>query len=658
MLSLEEQIERIADAAFAQTSAVEWRRPTESVDTGEHAPRSRRWLLAIAAGVLTIGLVGGLIALVDNGRSDPLAPVNTGLAPAPSQPIETVPMTTVMAAPSTTLPAGSGVPVAGAQLDRCSAEGICTYASLNDGRLVRLDSRFKNDELPAATIYGNDRATTVFFDERFSPASAFLLDVGPGDIAYIWWTTAGEESAKVSAFELTGPEAGRLVTQFDASLDPSGDTELVPTRSGFVGVECCGVNPTLPAPDAEVLIPWVERSGVDVVAEDRTVFVITINERLGVQADRPGDNDQSWDVFFGDVAPRGMPFLYDLADGRVVLILDGSTGTGDPIYLLADGETEQVPSPGTVVYVAPDGRFVVRGPDGSDSLIDPNPDTSSRPTPTTTIEANAGSQPSRPLVAVDANGDAVVFDPSDANPNVLFDGPDPDSGSTIGDGFNAVDRISIAADQSVAYIGLCCSPIVGTILQTTPPAAAEPRATPTYGFAPTLNPAAALLAAAGDSSVGIIDVATGEALTTSNSTATWDTAHDLTWLDDTTLAVLGSQARWWSLTIITVDGDTVAEGPTRAFAPFDEFANLRFAGSAVPGEIAMHDVGTNRVISGTIDDYGNHNGRGSSLEIVELPAVAISAWYFDPGQLIWIDTARTLRIGDRTIPGEYLWARR
>ena len=153
-------------------------------------------------------------------------------------------------------------------------------------------------------------------------------------------------------------------------------------------------------------------------------------------------------------------------------------------------------------------------------------------------------------------------------------------------------------------------------------------------------------------------MATGEATTTSNSTATWDTAHDLTWLDDTTLAVLGSQARWWSLTIITVDGDTVAEGPTRAFAPFDEFANLRFAGSAVPGEIAMHDVGTNRVISGTIDDYGNHNGRGSSLEIVELPALAISAWYFDPGQLIWIDTARTLRIGDRTIPGEYLWARR
>ena len=58
------------------------------------------------------------------------------------------------------------------------------------------------------------------------------------------------------------------------------------------------------------------------------------------------------------------------------------------------------------------------------------------------------------------------------------------------------------------------------------------------------------------------------------------------------------------------------------------------------------------------DPDSGSNGRGSSLEIVELPAVAISAWYFDPGQLIWIDTARTLRIGDRTIPGEYLWARR
>lgn len=666
MLSLEDQIEQIADAAFAQTSPVEWRDPTERDVSSGSGRRFRPALVAVGAAVLVVGLVGGLVALVDTNRSAPISPAITDAASIPPTSSEPIPATTEVSAPSTSLDASPVPPpttastVGGAALDACSPLGVCTYGSMNDGRLVRLDSRFKNDELPAAAIYGANRATTVFFDERFAPSSAFLLDVGPGDIAYIWWIAPGAESATVSAFELGGAEPGRLVRQFEAPVDPSGDTELVPTRLGFVELGCCGVEPTRPPAEAQVIVPWVDRNGAEIVADDRSVFVVTVNERLGIEADRPDGTIQSWDVSFGDVAPRGMPYLYELDNGPIVAILDGADAMSDPLYLAPDGTVEQVESPGPVSYVLPDGRFVIRGPDNNNALIDPNPIDASAP-PSTTIDSTA--QPpglGRPLVAIDGTGDAVMFNTEDTGPIVLFDGQDPETASTLGDGPNAVDRVSVAADRSIAYIGLCCAPVVGTILETAPPARAVPGPTPTFGYAPTLNPAATRLAATASSSLVVTDLATGQELTVeANGIQMWETAHDLMWLDDTTLALLGNQARMWSLTIISVNGETIDAGPTRAFARFEDFASLRFAGTAVPDEIAVHDIGTNRVLSGVIDDYGNHkDGRGSALQAIDLPGPALSAWYFDPGQLIWIDTARTLRVGGSVIPGDFLWARR
>jgi hypothetical protein len=221
--------------------------------------------------------------------------------------------------------------------------------------------------------------------------------------------------------------------------------------------------------------------------------------------------------------------------------------------------------------------------------------------------------------------------------------------------------VSVAADLTVAYVSLCCASPVGTILETTPPASATADDTmPQYGFAPTLNPSATLLAFEVQADVVITRLASDETMVVEPQDGNkWDSVHDLTWIDDTTLAVLGNQSDFWSLTIVTIDASTIDVGPTRSFARFEDFAYLRFAGSAGPGEIALHDVGTNRVLNGTIDDYGNHNGeRGSSLEVIELPGLAQSAWYFDLGQLIWVDAARTLRVDDREIPGDYLWARR
>ena len=379
MLNLEDQIEQIADAAFAQTSPVEWHDPTERDVSSRSGRRFWPALVAVAASVLVVGLVGGLIALVNSNRGDPISPAISDAASIPPTSSEPIPATTEVSAPSTSLDASPVPPpttastVGGAALDACSPLGVCTYGSMNDGRLVRLDSRFKNDELPAATIYGANRATTVFFDESFAPSSAFLLDVGPGDIAYIWSIAPGAESATVSAFELGGTEPGRLARQFEAPVDPSGDTELVPTRLGFVELGCCGVEPTRPPAEAQVVVPWVDRNGAEIVADDRSVFVVTVNERLGIAAEHPDGTTRSWDVSFGDVAPRGMPYLYELDDGQIVAILDGADATSDPLYLAPDGTVEQVASPGSVLHVSPDGRFVIRGPNNTDVSIDPNP---------------------------------------------------------------------------------------------------------------------------------------------------------------------------------------------------------------------------------------------------------------------------------------------
>lgn len=265
-----------------------------------------------------------------------------------------------------------------------------------------------------------------------------------------------------------------------------------------------------------------------------------------------------------------------------------------------------------------------------------------------------------PFAAIDADGNAVMLDPDTNQTAVVFGGPDP------GDETVVVERVSVAADGSIAYVGVCCDAGTRTILVSRPPAVATITDTVTDGFAPALNPAATLLATAGPESITITDTASGAAVTLPPVTDDrWGTTVDLAWLDDTTLAVLNQLDTVWTLTIITTDGITSDEatldpGPTRPFALVSEFPQLQFAGTAIADEIAVHDAGTDRVLSGTIDDYGNINdtGRGSSLQVITLPGDAVSAWYSDPDHLIWIDTNRQLHVDEQLVPGEYTWARR
>jgi hypothetical protein len=339
-----------------------------------------------------------------------------------------------------------------------------------------------------------------------------------------------------------------------------------------------------------------------------------------------------------------------LVGGLVVSVDVGRSTPVRPVNSLVDSRTT-LPVPTLVPTTVTSA--VESSPSISEAVtpsVAPIPPTSGQPQSATTR---------RPLVAINGDGDAVLFPTDPAQPQVLFDGQDPDVASQLGDGPNLVDRVSVAGDQSLAYIGLCCAPGVGTILATRPPEVAT-EATPIYGFAPTLNPSATLLASALPETVAVTNLASGDSVDLETfSGDPWGTTADLAWLDDSTLAVLNVADASWTLTIVTTDGITVEAGPTRVFAVFEEFPQLRFAGAAIAGEIAVHDAGTDRVLTGTIDEFGNLNGgRGSSLQVIRLPAAALSAWYTDPAELIWIDSSQMLHVGNAVIPGTYTWARR
>jgi hypothetical protein len=332
---------------------------------------------------------------------------------------------------------------------------------------------------------------------------------------------------------------------------------------------------------------------------------------------------------------------------------------GGLVAVLGDDSTTPATPPQPVVVSDPSQPAATTVAPSVETTPTSNPEPSVVAVPSTLAPFVVTDPP--PLVAIEADGDAVLLDLGTLEPVLLHDGQDPDDASQLGDGPNLVDRISVAADGSVAYVGLCCAPVVGTILETQPPAVASITDTPTYGFAPTLNPSATLLAAISAETIIVTDTATDVVVELPPVTDDrWGTPVDLMWLDDNTIAILGEFTNVWTLTIITIDGTTLTAGPTRPFALIEEFPQLRFAGTAITGEIAVHDVGTDRVLSGTVDQYGNINntGRGSSLQVTTLPSNALSAWYRNPDELIWVDTDQQLHVRDQIIPGEYTWALR
>jgi hypothetical protein len=165
-----------------------------------------------------------------------------------------------------------------------------------------------------------------------------LIAIGPDDVAYFQVFRASE-SATLVGISVADGDAGQEMVVLDGAVDFSGDTDYVPTPAGLAMVGCCGADQIRPAPDADLLVEWLDRAGNDPPVPDITFDVGSI----AITRD-----DLTW-TFAVDpqrLMARGMPRVTPTHDGGVIGVLTGlDTGTGDS------------------------GNYVVRGwPDGSTSV--------------------------------------------------------------------------------------------------------------------------------------------------------------------------------------------------------------------------------------------------------------------------------------------------
>lgn len=101
MLSIEDQVGRIADAAFDETRPVIWMPPSRGADPGPSRQRSR-WVMGVASSVLAVALIGGLVLIRGHVGEAPAPSIGS---PHPSGPLpagSTIPATTTETPTSST----------------------------------------------------------------------------------------------------------------------------------------------------------------------------------------------------------------------------------------------------------------------------------------------------------------------------------------------------------------------------------------------------------------------------------------------------------------------------------------------------------------------------------------------------------------------------
>jgi hypothetical protein len=198
------------------------------------------------------------------------SPVATQEPETPSEPTATPEPVTSELAPSTAVtvvPDSTVEAVVAGVLsipNRCdAATTVCTQlANTPDGRVVALDPG--DDTLRIYDALGSQLLGEIAIVESVSEGFPDLVYIGPGDVAYVGFNTPGtsDPSRDLIAVALGGPNAGTTVQRW-TGLDGSGDSSIVPRRTGLAVVNCCGLKELRPAPDA-VLYPFVDSTGAPI----------------------------------------------------------------------------------------------------------------------------------------------------------------------------------------------------------------------------------------------------------------------------------------------------------------------------------------------------------------------------------------------------------
>ncbi len=300
--------------------------------------------------------------------------------------------------------------------------------------------------------------------------------------------------------------------------------------------------------------------------------------------------------------------------------------------------------------------------------------TSTIPTAATDPTSTVPTAPLTVIAALDDNGDAVLV-PTDADPFVVFDGPEPDQPAPEeGPGPNVVDSVALRPAGHTAFVGMCCEPIAGSILSGSPTDLGTESVA--FGYAPAFSPDDRYLA------IGVIQ---GPALTITDLTTGFDLAvpefapevgtyspADTMWLDPTRVVALGTMLdddgtpRWIAIPMV-VNGQIVEVGepldvnemlPAGENATPIEHPVVRFAGVVDDEQFAIHVPGEpsatsvafrlDGVVSGSAAASGDPSGVGEA---------ARSIWYRPGNPVVWVGEDGALHRGDETFSGSYRWAR-
>ncbi len=289
-------------------------------------------------------------------------------------------------------------------------------------------------------------------------------------------------------------------------------------------------------------------------------------------------------------------------------------------------------------------------PATTDASTTTDPPTTTTPE-TTAAPTTAAPAAARPIVAVTAAGDGVYLPTPDAAPVLLYDGVDPDTPPPEeGPGPNVIDGIAVTSDGSRAFIGLCCEPVVGSILETVPPA---PAVGPSimFGSAPALDPSGTVLAVGLLNADGAVrDVATGEVTPGLELDGANFSPLDVVWLDESTFLVLGlwqdDLADEWRIIETTLGATSL--GQVISVVPSGETI-YRFAGLIDDDTVAVHEFGSAEVL--TVDVSSGE------IDTQALVGNSLTYWFGADGADVRVDDTGVLTVGDTVVPGEYLWAR-
>jgi hypothetical protein len=251
----------------------------------------------------------------------------------------------------------------------------------------------------------------------------------------------------------------------------------------------------------------------------------------------------------------------------------------------------------------------------------------------------------RPIVAIDGNGDAVIV-ALDGTTTVLKDGPDPDDPLPAEGDIDAVDSVAITDTRSNAIVGMCCEPVVGSLLWYAFPYTATPATT--YGHAPAISPDGHKVAIDQLHALSVCDTQNASIASTLDTFLT-GTGNGFAWLDNQRFVVLEALPDSAKLQTVTLGADnTLQSGDTSQLNGVDGFS-VSLAGTG-PGVIYVRGWQSASILSA----ISTEDLRNVPTNDITLPAEALSAWMQD-GQLRWVDTDRHLHVGDTVLPGEYIW---